>query len=159
MTAKAEERVVVTTFVDVKPSDAFEIFTSQIDAWWKRSPRFRRMPGHGGTISFEGTPPERRLVEKDRASTTVIGHVLAWEIGKRLSFEWRGQDFSAADRTEVEVRFEAHRSGTRVTLEHRGIGALPANHPARHGFSGEAFEAMFGYFWADILASYRVLCR
>ena len=157
MTAHIEERVVVTTFVDVKPSDAFEIFTSQIDVWWKRAPRYRRMPGQSGTLSFEGTPPER-LVERDRASTVVIGRVLAWEVGKRLSFEWSGQDFSDADRTEVEVRFEAHRSGTRVTLEHRGIGALPANHPARHGFSGEAFEAMFGYFWADLLASYRLRC-
>jgi len=158
MTANTEERVVVTTFVEVKPSDAFEIFTSQIDAWWKRAPRYRRMPGQIGMLSFEGTPPERVLVEKDRASTTVIGRVLAWEIGKRLSFEWTGQDLSPTDRTEVEVRFEAHRNGTRVTIEHRGIGALPPSHPARHGLSGEAFEAMFGYFWADLLASFRLRC-
>ena len=111
----------------------------------------------GGTLAFEGDPPER-LVETDRSSTTVIGRVLAWEAGQRLALEWHGGDFSAEDRSEVEVRFEAHRSGTRVTLEHKGLGLLPASHKARHGFSGEAFEAMLGYFWADLLTSYRMRC-
>jgi len=151
------ERVVVTTFVEVKPSDAFELFTRDIDLWWKQTPRYRRMPGQSGKLSFEGAPPER-LVEKDSATTTVLGRVLAWEAGKRLAFEWRGGDFTEADGTEVDVRFEAHRNGTRVTLEHRGLGTLPVSHRARRGFTGEAFEAMFGYFWADLLTSYRLRC-
>lgn len=149
-----EERVVVTTFVEVSPHDAFEVFTREIDLWWKRTPRYRRMPGQKGTLAFEGEPPAR-LVENG-ASTVVLGRVLAWEAGKRVAFEWQGGELTAADRTEVEVRFEAHRTGTRVTLEHRGLSSLPAKHPARHGFSGEAFEAMFGYFWADALTGYRL---
>ena len=152
-----KERVVVSTFVQLTPNDAFEIFTRDIDLWWKRSPRYRRMPGQTGKLSFEGAPP-KRLVETDRATTHVIGRVLAWEIGKRLAFEWSGGEISQRDQTAVEVRFEAHREGTRVTLEHRGLGTLPTKHPARRGFTGEAFEAMFGYFWADLVTGFRVHC-
>jgi uncharacterized protein YndB with AHSA1/START domain len=155
--ANAQERVVVTTFVAVKPSAAFEIFTRDIDLWWRQSPRYRRMPGQTGKLSFEGTPPER-LVERGGSTVTVLGRVLAWEAGKRLLVEWRGGALMDATHSEVEVRFEPLREGTRVTLEHKGIGMLPAGHPARHGLSGEAFEAMFGYFWADALVSYRLRC-
>lgn len=149
-----EERVVVSTFVEVSPGDAFELFTREIDLWWKRSPRYRRMPGQAGTLSFDGEPP-LQLIEKDGADTVVLGKVLAWEAGKRVAFAWHGGELTEADQTQVEVRFEAHRGGTRVTLEHRGLGSLPSQHAARHGFSGEAFEAMFGYFWADLLTAYR----
>lgn len=150
-----EERVVVSTFVDVSPHAAFELFTREIDLWWKRSPRYRRMPGQAGKLSFEGEPPSQ-LIEHDGASTVVLGRVLAWEAGKRVAFEWHGGELTEHDQTEVDVRFEPQRSGTRVTLEHRGIGSLPSQHVARHGFSGEAFEAMLGYFWADLLTGYRL---
>jgi len=151
-----EERVVVSTFVEVAPRDAFEIFTRDIDRWWKRSPRYRTLPGQTGKLSFEGSPPAR-LVEREAENVTLLGRVLVWEAGSRLVFEWRGGDLRD-DQTQVEVRFEALRNGTRVTLEHRGLGALPARHPARRGFTGEAFEAMFGYFWADLLTGLRVYC-
>jgi len=150
-----EERVVVSTFVEVSPGDAFELFTREIDLWWKRSPRYRRMPGQAGTLSFVGEPP-LQLIEKDGAGTVVLGKVLAWEAGKRVAFEWHGGELTEADQTHVEVRFDAQRGGTRVTLEHRGLGSLPSQHAARHGFSGEAFEAMLGYFWADLLTAYRM---
>jgi uncharacterized protein YndB with AHSA1/START domain len=150
-----EERVVVTTFVAVQPDAAFEVFTREIDLWWKRTPRYRRMPGQKGSLAFEGAPPTQ-LVERDSTHAIVLGRVLAWEVGKRVTFEWRGGELTESDRTEVDVRFTAHRGGTQVTLEHRGLGSLPSQHPARHGFSGEAFEAMLGYFWADALTSYRL---
>ena len=151
---RRDERVVVTTVVEQTPDVAFESFTREIDRWWKRTPRYRRMPGANGKLAFEGEPPAR-LVETDGASATVLARVLTWEPGKRLVLAWQGGDFDASDGTEVGVSFEAHRGGTRVTLEHTGLGTLPASHRVRGGFSGEAFEAMVGYFWADLLASYR----
>lgn len=157
MTDTSTERVVVSTFVAVAPGDAFEIFTRDIDLWWKQTPRYRSMPGQSGKLSFEGAPPER-LVERGGAGVTVLGRVLAWEAGRRLAFEWRGGELTDAPHSQVEVRFEPLRAGTRVTLEHKGLGQLPVNHRARHGFTGEAFEAMFGYFWADALVSYRLSC-
>jgi len=53
----------------------------------------------------------------------------------------------------VEVRFQAVDGGTRVTLEHRGWGALRADHPVRHGLEGEAFGSMIGLWWAELLQS------
>jgi uncharacterized protein YndB with AHSA1/START domain len=150
------ERVVVTTFVERTPGDAFDSFTREIDRWWKRTPRYRSVPGANGKLGFEGSPPAT-LVETDGAAATVLARVLAWEPGKRLVLAWQGGDFDAGDGTEVDVSFEPNRGGTRITLEHRGLGSLPASHRVRRGFSGEAFEAMVGYFWADLLTSYRGL--
>jgi hypothetical protein len=161
MSSEESERVVVSTFVSLPPRDAFEIFTAQIDAWWKQTPRYRSMPGQTGKLGFEGSPPDR-LVERARArageatASTVLARVLAWEVGKRLAFAWRAGDFSDATDSEVEIRFEALREGTRVTLEHRGLDRLPPQHPARRGLSGEAFAAMISYFWADLLTSLRL---
>ena len=56
------------------------------------------------------------------------------------------------------MRFEPHRDGTPVVLEHRGLAALPKDHPFRRGFTGDAFEAMVGYFWAEPLTAYRAQC-
>jgi uncharacterized protein YndB with AHSA1/START domain len=148
------ERIVVTTVVELGPAQAFRLFTEEIDRWWKRTPRYRWAPGQSGTLSFEGTPPER-LIERGSGSFHVVGRVLAWEPGQRVAFEWSDAEIATDDRTEVDVRFEPHPKGTRITLEHRGLGDLPAAHPARRGFQGEAFEAMFGYFWAFLLTSYR----
>jgi uncharacterized protein YndB with AHSA1/START domain len=150
------ERVVVTVVVERTPGDAFESFTREIDRWWKRTPRYRRMPGANGKLAFEGSPPAS-LVETDGAAATVLARVLAWEPGKRLVLAWQGGDFDASDGTEVDVSFEWDRRGTRITLEHRGLGTLPASHRVRRGFAGEAFEAMVGYFWAELLTSYRGL--
>ena len=149
------ERVVVTTVVDVPPARAFELFTRDIDSWWKRSPRFRRWPGQQARLAFEGSPPER-LVERDGPQTSVVGRVLAWKPGELLALSWAGGGFSEQDGTEVHVQFEQHAAGgTRVTLEHKHLGALPASHPMRRGFAGEAFEAMYGYFWAELLTGLR----
>ena len=69
---------------------------------------------------------------------------------------------SRRQRTEVEVRFEPApldtRAGTRVTIEHRGWDALPADHPARHGYTGNAFTSMIGLRWADALTAVRYAC-
>jgi uncharacterized protein YndB with AHSA1/START domain len=154
MSPTERERVVVTTVVEVAPAQAFRVFVDEIDRWWKRTPRYRWVTHPTGTLSFEGSPPER-LIERNAGAAIVIGRVLTWEPGRRLAFEWSGADISASDHTEVEVRFDPHPKGTRVTLEHRGLGALPPAHPARRGFEGEAFQAMFGYFWAILLTSYR----
>ena len=38
---KRRESAVVTTVVPADPAAAFEVFTAQVDAWWKRGPHFR----------------------------------------------------------------------------------------------------------------------
>jgi uncharacterized protein YndB with AHSA1/START domain len=84
-----------------------------------------------------------------------VGRVLSWIPGERLVFEWRQRGFGTNDVTEVDVRFEAIATGTRVTLEHRGWDTISTKHPARPGWQGEAFVTMIGVRWGDQLTSLR----
>ena len=154
MTSRDTARV--TTFVAVAPDTAFEVFTQEVDLWWRRGPRFRAH--QASELSFENDAHGRRLVERTPDEVFEIGRVLAWEPGKRLMLSYRQRNFTAEESTELEVRFEAHGNGTRVVLEHRGWEALRPKHPARHGLSGEALSSMIGLHWGDILTAYRVHC-
>ena len=53
MTNGTGDVVTVTTVVAVEPDAAFRLFTEQVDAWWKRGPRFRFLDGHAGMMRFE----------------------------------------------------------------------------------------------------------
>ena len=141
----------VTTVVEVDPAEAFEVFTREIDAWWKRGLRYR---SGNGALRFE-SGRGGRLVEAQGGGDLEIGRVLVWEPGERLLFEWRARNFAPGEVTEVEVRFERAERGTRVVLEHRGWEAIPAKHPVRHGLAGPAFTDMMGLWWAELLTSYR----
>jgi uncharacterized protein YndB with AHSA1/START domain len=157
-TALAGDRARVTVFVAVTPEAAFDVFTREIDLWWRQGPRYRIAgrsvgllnfePGVGGRLleSFE-TPAGSRAFE--------LGRVTAWEPPTRLEFEWRAVNFKPGEKTVVEVRFVATGRGTLVTVEHRGWSALPADHPARHGLVGPAFSRMIGMWWGDLLTSLR----
>jgi len=148
----------VITFVEVSPLDAFEVFTEEVDLWWRRGPRFRR-GGPDSELCFEQDAAGRRLIERGKEDVFEIGRVQVWEPGKRLLLEYRLPNFAPDERTEVEVRFEEQGKGTRVVLEHRGWEALRPEHPARHGLSGEAFSSMIGLHWGDLITAYRQFTR
>jgi uncharacterized protein YndB with AHSA1/START domain len=116
--------VTVTTVVRTDPVTAFEIFTSQIDSWWKRGPLYRDRE----VMRFENG----RLLKGDVA----IGRVLAWDPGVRLVMEW-------SENTEVEVRFAAVGDATRVTVEHRGLKE-----------PGGAYRSQIGLWWGTLLARF-----
>ena len=148
--------VTVTTVVALDPDDAFAVFTDEISAWWKPKAFGIFRSGRSGTLKFE----DGCLVEIDRwGELFEIGKVLAWEPPKRLVVEWRQEGFAPGDRTEVEVRFEPARGGTRVTVEHRGRDALAASHPARHGYTGDALSSIIGLRWADALTVLKAHAR
>jgi uncharacterized protein YndB with AHSA1/START domain len=152
-----QDAVTVTTLVDVDPAAAFDVFTKEIGAWWRRDPRYQFTPGRPGTLRFE-PGAGGRLVHVDDATgreTFEVGRVLAWEPGARLVFEFRGTSFRPGETTEVEVTFAPEGRGTRLTLEHRGWGRFPADHPVRHGHTGQAFIDMMGLAWADLLVALR----
>jgi uncharacterized protein YndB with AHSA1/START domain len=147
----ATELVRVTTVVAVDPSTAFAIFTDEIGMWWRPKVDLFRKASQG-VMRFESG----RLIEAYQDGQTFeVGRVLEWEPGKRLRFEWRQADFAPGDVTEVEVRFEPAGAGTRVSLEHRGWDRITTAHPARHGYTGDAFTSMIGLRWADLLTGFR----
>lgn len=150
--------VVVTTTVAVEPATAFEVFTDEVDAWWKHGPRYRPGSDRSSVMRFEPGVGGRLLeVYQDaQGGAFELGRITVWEPAGRLIFEMRGRDFAPGEPgTEVEVRFEPFSGGTRVTVEHRGWDALPKDHAAFHGLGEPAFSNMMGVWWADLLVAAR----
>ena len=153
----SDDNVTVTTHVAIDPATAFEVFTEEVDAWWRHGPRFRTGHPRKSTMRIEPGVGGRFLEIYDEARDDAFefGRVRVWEPGARLVFDFRAQNFEPGQITEVEIRFEPDAYGTRVTLEHRGWQRIPPDHPARHGHTGAAFTSMMGLFWADLLVSAR----
>jgi uncharacterized protein YndB with AHSA1/START domain len=149
-----EARVTIGLAVDAQR--AFEVFTQEIDLWWRRGPRFRNARGDSGIIALE-PGVGGRVFESFRSggveTIIEIGRTRVWEPPRRLVFGWRNVNFAPAEETEVEVLFEPAASGTRVTVMHRGWSHLRSDHPVRHGLQGAAFIRMNGLWWADLLRS------
>jgi len=117
--------VVRTVEVDVDPETAFAAFTEDIGEWYRSGAYSWNDPARAVGIRFEAGVGGRLLEEWADGGGYEMGRILAWEPGKRLVFEFRSVHLPPVP-TEVEVRFEPMRSGTRVTLEHRGLDRLPA---------------------------------
>ena len=152
------DSVTVKTVVAVDPATAFEVFTEEVDGWWKNGQRYRIGGDRKSTMRFEPGVGGRLLEVYDGAAgeSFELGRVRVWEPGERLSFEMGGRDMGPGEATEVDIRFEKVDGGTRVTVVHGGWDAFAADHPVRHGLVGEAFQSMMGLWWADLLVAMRL---
>lgn len=157
MSAPRGDRVSVSVLVAAEPAVAFEVFTEEIDQWWRRGLKYRLgrdrsvlhiEPRVGGALfeTFHTGRGER---------TQRSGTVLAWEPPSRLVLEWRAANFREGERTEVEVRFEPSPSGTRVTVTHTGWSAIPGDHPVRHGEDVPTFVRRLALWWGGLAESLR----
>jgi uncharacterized protein YndB with AHSA1/START domain len=149
---------VVTVTVDAEPDVAFDLFTAQIDQWWRRGPRYRNAPGGGGTLYLE-CKPEGRLFESfpgaGGETLIEIGRIVTWSPPSQLVFRWRNRNFAPHEFTRVEITFEPCPNGTQLTVRHSGLASLRPDHPARHGLAPPAYVRMMGLWWADQLTSLR----
>ena len=154
----------VSVAVDVDPAVAFEIFTAQIDQWWRRGPKYRHTGSEGGIIHIEPRVGGRLFeslatspTNPTSAASTVIevGRVRIWSPPVRLAFSWRNANFAADESTDVEIEFTPNGSGTLVVVTHRGWSALRGDHPARHGLQGADFSRMIGLWWGEQLTALR----
>lgn len=158
MTAASGDQARVSTVVAVAPADAFRIFTEEIDRWWRRGLKYRVAGTRRGFIRLEAGVGGRLFESYDGADGERVvetGRVTAWEPPSRLVFEWRAVNFAPAEKTEVEVCFEPSRSGTLVTVTHRGWSQLRGDHPVRHGLEVGPFLRMMGMWWGDLVSSLR----
>lgn len=162
MTKKKEVSATLTTTVAVDVATAFDAFVSDIDLWWRRGPRFRPSGFRAGKMVLEPRVGGRLMEVYDEAADDrfVAGKVLAWEPNRRLVFEWRLQNFSPDESTEVEVTFEPTESGkTRIVVCHRGWQDLRKDHPARHGEGDALLGRRVGMWWADLFRAYVDVAR
>ena len=121
--------VVRTVDVAVDPATAFEVFTDEIGDWYQSGPHSWNDPQRAVGIRFEAGVGGRWIEVWDEATGEgyELGRVRAWEPGRRLLVSYRNVQLPPALETEIEVRFEPVADGTRVTLGHRGLEALPAS--------------------------------
>lgn len=142
-------KIVVALRIQASPEAVFDAFVEDIALWWRPNPLFSFTPRSPGVLAFE----EGRLTERLASGKVFeIGPVRVWERGARLVFGWRQASFAPGVETEVEVRFEHVEAGTRVTIEHRGWDAVPAENVARHGFPNAVFLHRHGEWWRSLLA-------
>jgi len=148
----------VSVHVRVPQHDAFEVFTQEIDRWWRHGRKFRIAGRSPGQLFFESRLGGRlfETFEDDAGSQTrEVGKVVRWEPPGRFDLEWRGVNFKPHEKTLVEVTFVPSGEGTLVTVRHSGWSTLPEDHPVRHGLVGPAFSRMIGLWWADLMAGLR----
>jgi uncharacterized protein YndB with AHSA1/START domain len=145
-------RVLVSMRVEASPARAFSAFTDEIGQWWRPNGLFQFSDGRSGTLAFEPGVDGRRLRETyPEGDSFVIGDVQVWEPPHLLVVSWRTQRFPPDRVTELHVRFDPVGEQTRVTVEHYGWDALPAEHAARHGFPLPVFQQHWAEWWRDML--------
>lgn len=154
----ADVTATVAVRVAAAPEIAFDLFTREIDSWWRRGPRFRHATGSDARISIE--PRRDGAVretwhENGAERHFELGRVTAWAPPHRLCFTWRNATFAPAEDTDVEVTFAAVGAGTLVTVRHRGWTRLRPDHPARHGMDDTALSRSVGLWWGDQLTALR----
>jgi uncharacterized protein YndB with AHSA1/START domain len=145
-----QARISVT--VAVPPKLAFEIFTADIDRWWRRGMKFRHSASPSSLLCLEPKVGGRLFESFDadgRSHVVEVGRVCVWEPPCALNFTWRNANFATHEQTQVDIQFEPAGSGTLVTVTHTGLATLRPDHPARHGLQGAEFCRMIGLWWAD----------
>jgi uncharacterized protein YndB with AHSA1/START domain len=145
--------IVATTLVAADPATAFEVFTTEVNLWWKAGPRFRPSIKGPGSLRFEPGIGGRLLETYDDGSSFEFGRVTTWQPGARLVCELIARTFRPGESTEVDVRFETEGDRTRVTVEHRGWDRFPADHAVKNGLPESAFNDVMGVWWGDLLVA------
>ena len=119
-----------SVLVRATPAEAFDAFSPRIDRWWPKTHGIGAAPVRESVIEpFVGG---RWYTRCEDGLDVTVGHVRAWEPGRRLVFSWEISadwklDARVAYASEVEVTFTAEADGqTRVDLEHRGFERMTA---------------------------------
>jgi uncharacterized protein YndB with AHSA1/START domain len=152
----------VTVTVGVEPDIAFEVFTRDIDRWWRRGIKFRHSGNSTGLLCLEPRVGGRLFESFEtggKSHVIQVGLVSTWDPPRLLIFSWRNANYAAEEETEVEVGFSPVKSGTQVTVTHRGLTALPLGHPARHGLPDDQFIRMIGLWWGELMEALREFSR
>ena len=109
--------------VNAAPPKAFRVFTSGMGKWWPKQHSLNSKSAQQDVI-VEPHAGGRWYERSEDGSECEWGRVLTWEPPTRVVLAWQINGNWQYDRdfeTEVEVRFVADGSGTRVELEHRNL--------------------------------------
>jgi uncharacterized protein YndB with AHSA1/START domain len=97
------DRARVSVSVAIPPSRAFQVFTAEIDQWWRHGMKFRYSASRSSLLRIE-PKVGGRLFESFEAEGTQhiveVGRVRVWEPPRRLSFTWRNANFAAHEQSK-----------------------------------------------------------
>jgi uncharacterized protein YndB with AHSA1/START domain len=132
-------RVSITVAAPVER--AWTVYTEQYGSWYPKAHFLGSQPAE--TLLIEPHEGGRWYEKQADGSEPEWGRVLVWQPPHRLVLSWTtGADWKPdpdpAHWSEVEVLFRAVAGGTRVDLEHHGIGRLGDG--ARSIFEGVSHE-------------------
>ncbi len=158
MTAIAGDSAAASALVRVGVEEAFEVFTQEINAWWRHGRKFRQAGARPGKLWLECQLGGRLFETVELASGTrtfEVGRIVEWSPPQRFAFSWRAINFKPHEQTLVEVTFTPSGQDTMVRVVHSGFTSLPDDHPVRHGLAPSAFCGQMGRWWGELLTSLR----
>jgi len=100
--------------VNRSPEISFRVFCENISEWWPGG-----FGGKDAKIILEGRVGGRFYERRPDGTEYQIGQVSAYQPPSVVAFTWRAPSWDV--HTQVEVRFAAEDTGTRVVLEHSGL--------------------------------------
>ncbi len=153
------DRARVEVTVAVPLAVAFDIFSADIDQWWRRGFKFRHSDSPSSLIRLEPKAGGRLFEAFERegmAHVIEVGRIGVWQPPHRIGFSWRNANYASNEYTQVDIEFVTVGAGTRVTVTHSGLSVLPPGHPARHGLLGADFARLIGLWWGEQMTSLRL---
>jgi uncharacterized protein YndB with AHSA1/START domain len=126
------------------PEVAFKVFCQEIGRWWPIKHGFSFGGERTVNMFIEGQVGGRFYEVASDGTQLEIGRVTAYEPPRMVAFTWRAPSWEIP--TQVEVRFSADGTGTRVELDHVGWEHLPAPGDSRKSYDGG---------WDFVLGEYR----
>lgn len=137
-----------TLTVPLSPTQAFELFTQNMDTWWPKGSH--SVTGDTSKIIFP-THKDGDIIETGAdGSTNVWGTLIAYDPGKYLAFSWhpgRGPE----EATTVTVSFTQTEAGTRCDLTHGGFEIL--------GDTADAVSTSYLNGWDLVLGCYMTAAK
>jgi len=125
--------------VERSPEVSFRAFCGEMSAWWPSG-----FSGAGSKVSMETREGGRFFETRADGTEYEIGRLTTYQPPHVVAFTWRAPSWDNVT-TQVEVRFAAEGTGTRIELEHRGWEQDAKTREARKGYDG-GWDTMLGHY-------------
>lgn len=142
------EPIEIDFTVGCDPERAFEVWTSRTSLWWPVEHTVSAEPGTA--VTFEPRAGGRIFERTPAGDEHEWGEVVEWEPPRLLRYRWHIRR-ERTDATEVEIRFDDHPDGTRVSIVHAGWERL--------GDLGPRWREVNTMGWDGVLPAYRAACE
>jgi uncharacterized protein YndB with AHSA1/START domain len=131
-----------TTTVPLSPQEAFDLFMTDLDAWW---PKDRHAFDPKAKLIVEPRKNGKIIEVAPDGKRTLWGRIIGWDPGHYMAFSWHPDgDEDAA--TVVAVSFKKTVEGCQLDLTHGGFDVL--------GDTADAVSTSYLLGWDLTLGSY-----